>query len=278
MKKYQKIIAITFLLFFAFTFVGVKKAKAITLEEIKAQITIILAKIAEIQKQIDELKKEEKSAAPKSITLTSPQGMEKWEVGKTYNIKWDITGYSSDSKVQIKLLNERYDQNSSASEIVITDITNNGLYIWKIPDLLNGYELYGSLYKIAVSVGEGTDKKSDTSDNYFIITKTMYPYLNVISPNGGEALETGKIYKILWDTLGLEDYKVKIVLEQNLQNNFIPQLIIAQDIPNNSYYNWEVPKSLFGNNYRILISIRDNQWNLMAEDLSNNDFSIFWGR
>ncbi len=98
MKKYQKLFIGVILLFFVFGFVNIKIAKAITIEEIKSQITTILAKIAEIQKQIDELKKEEESTT-KSITLISPNGGEKWEVGKTYNIKWNASGFSSDSEV-----------------------------------------------------------------------------------------------------------------------------------------------------------------------------------
>lgn len=273
MKKYQKLLIGIVLLFFIFGFVNIKTVKAMTIEEIKAQIVVMLEKIAKIQKQLDELIKNEATQKSKSIAIAFPNGGEKWEVGKTYDIKWNITGYSSDSSVQIKLLDERYDQSSNASEIVITNTTNSGIYSWKIPDLLNGYELYGSLYKIMVYIGEGNDKKSDTSDNYFIITKPMFPYLNVISPNGGESWEAGKSYTIKWDSLGLENYKVHIALER--QN--ITQLIINQDVPNNSYYNWNVPQSLWGSDYKVSISIRDNQWSLMAQDSSNNIFSIVQG-
>ena len=231
-------------------------------------------KIAEIQKQLDELIEKETKIAPKSVALASPIGGEKWEVGKTYDIKWNTTGYSSDSNVQIKLLDTRYEGNSTKSETTIINTTNNGVYSWEIPDLLNGNRLWGSLYKISVSIEEGSDKLSDVSDSYFSITTSEYSYLNVIFPNGGETLKVEETYTIKWDSPGWEGYKVDITLKQNLLAPLAPRSI-ASRITNNSYYDWEIPQNIpAGGYYRISVRIYDNYGNLVAYNQSSNNFSI----
>jgi len=277
MKKYKKLLIGTVLLILIFGFVGVKEVQAITIEErnriieeIRTQIVTMLAKLAEIQRQLNELIEREKASAIKLIVLTAPNGGEKWEVGRTYDIKWNSSGYPSDSKVKIELIDERYDQNSLAYELNITETNNSGVYSWKVPDLLQGFSLYGSLYKIAVSIEKEGEEKSDTTDNYFIIAQAIPSYLNIIFPNGGEVLQVGKTYTIKWDSLGMETYKVSIILKKS----DIIHLIIAENIPNNSFYNWKVSQGLFGSDYKMLINIYDNNGNLMAWDSSNYNFTI----
>ena len=275
MKKYQKIFIGIILLSLVFGFTGVKIAKAITIEEIKSQIAVILAKIGEIQKQLDEIKKSESTAA-KSIALVSPIGGEKWEVGKSYDIKWNAAGYSSGSNVQIKILDGRFEGDSYKGEMTIANTMNSGVYSWKIPDLLNNNELLGSLYKISASIGEENNKLSDVSNNYFTITKPGFsysPYFNIIFPQGTEILESGKTYTIKWDYPGSGDYKVNIVLMKNssIYRN------IAISISNTSYYNWTITHDLPGTNYGISISVYDNNWNLTAFKSSSNNIIITQG-
>lgn len=277
MKKYQKILICALLLFFIFGFINIKTAKAISIEdkariieEIKAQLVIIIDKITEIQRQLNELIESEETGTIKSITLISPNGEEKWETGKTYDIKWNSSGYPSDSKVQIKLLDERYSQILEQSELNIIETANSGLYNWKIPDALNGHPLYGSLYKIAVYIGEGNEKKSDESDSYFIVSAAVPFYLNMVSPNGGEILKVGEIYTIKWDSLGTENYKASIVLTKSDRVH----LTIAEKVPNNSFYNWEISQGLYGSDYKILINIYGSSGNLVVWDSSNYNFTI----
>jgi len=269
MKKYQKIIILAILIFFAFGFLNIRAARAITLEEIKIQLAIILEKIAEIQKQLNELIEQQTAQTPKSITLKLAEG-EKWEVDGTYDIKWESTGYASDEKVKIKLLDERYDESSDAYELGVTETTNSGSCGWTIPTLLEGKELYGSLYRIAVYIGEGENEKSDISGSYLKINKPMFPYINVIYPDGHEFLTIGKSYTIKWDSLGWENYNVKI----SLKRDNIVRLVIADNIPNNGYYDWEVPGIVQGARYKVTIDIYDFTGYLLATNSSDNYFTI----
>jgi len=143
MRKYQKLFICFVLVLFIFSFVGAEKAHAITLEEIKAQITIIAAeirelqisiitaKINELQKQLDELIKNE-TAIPvgtvEPFTIISPSDNEKLEVNKNYEIKWNGSSYLSDSKIEIKLLDDRYEQNSQDNSILLAETKNTGSY------------------------------------------------------------------------------------------------------------------------------------------------------
>ena len=287
MKIYKKVFIIVALSLLILTFFNVQSSQAAIskeqLETLQAQINIIAQKIKELQALLATLlqnlqktavqskQEQEIQMGVKSIILTSPNGKEAWETGKTYNIQWNSSGYTSDSKIKITLIDERKEPNSLDYEIEISQVDNNGLYSWAIPDLLEGREVFGSLYKIGVSAGQGNDKKSDNSDSYFTVKKPLSPYLNVISPNGGETWETGKTYKIKWDSPGFENQQVDIILKREA----ITQMRVADDIANLSYYNWTIPDNVSGNNtYRILIELHDTQGTPAASDRSNKNFTI----
>ncbi len=273
MKLYKKIFIGIILSFLLFGLIGFKTARAITIDEIKSQIAAILAKISEIQKQLDELVKNEAANAAKSITLVSPSGGEKWETGKTYDIKWNTTGYLSDSDVQIKISNGKFEGDPYKGEMAVANVKNNGIYIWKIPELLNGNELLGSLYKISVSTGEENNKLSSVSNNYFSIIETglQYPSLNIISPKEGEVLEAGKTYTIKWDYPNSQNYRINIVLRKGSANNYGT---IITDLINASSYNWNVSQDLIGTGYGILISAYDESGNLIGFGSGINNITI----
>lgn len=265
MKKTLIIAAVLLL-----AFVAVKSAKAITIEDIKIQITAMISQIAEIQKQIDELVKSEQPIEPKSILVSSPVGGEKWEVGESYGIKWSTANYSPNDKVEIKLLNMRYEGDSyNQAETSITTADNSGTYNWKIPETLNNKELLGSLYKISVSTGES----SDSSDNYFTITKPGFyfsPYVEIVFPKGTEVLETGKTYNIRWDYPSSQDYKVDITLSKS----FTTYRTLAKGLSNASQYSWTIPQDISGSNYGISIDIYDKDGNLMGHKSTGNNIYI----
>lgn len=271
MKKYQKTLTIIILSLLLFTSFNIKSVKALTfqeqLEELQRQLDIILQKIKDLIAQLES----QKGGEQKSISLISPNGMEIWESGSTYDIKWNSSGYSSNAKVQIILIDERKEPNSLGYEIKIIEADNNGLYKWTVPESLEGKEVVGSLYKIAVSLGQGNDKKSDTSDGYFTVRKKLSPYLNVIYPNGGEILETGKIFRIKWDSPGFENQQADIILKRGS----ITQMIVADDIANLNFYDWLIPDNLPGNNtYKIIIELHDTQGTIATSDYSDTNFTI----
>jgi len=110
---------------------------------------------------------------PKSITLISPNGGERWEVGKTYTIRWEAPGYTPDTSVQIALRVAGVDPNLSSGEATIANTKNTGSYTWKIPAQLEGMVLgAGNVYKIIIRIAGGGPGKYDLSDEYFSIVST----------------------------------------------------------------------------------------------------------
>jgi len=274
MRIKQKIF-ISIVLIAALSFIGAK-TQAISLDDIKSQITIILAQIAELQRQLDALRQTEYMAAdqPKSLVVASPAGSEKWETGNSYDIKWDSTGYSSNATAKIQLLDARYPDDPSKNTMNIVTTGNSGTYSWQVPQLLNNNELLGSLYKISVSLEENGNKLSAETPGYFTLTDEGFaysPYFNIIAPKEGTILQGGQTFRILWDYPNPRNYKIKITLKKDLIGNYRE---IASDISDRSYYDWTVPKDLAGVGYGITINAYDNEGNPTFYKSTNTTITI----
>jgi hypothetical protein len=89
----------------------------------------------------------------KSIIVIMPNGGEKWQRGRTYNIMWSMRYFTTDDKVGITINNTSIAANIPA---------NKGLYAWKVPA---DFAL-GNKYKIGVYYDSSIYDKSD--DNFSI--------------------------------------------------------------------------------------------------------------
>lgn len=95
-----------------------------------------------------------------AITVLSPNGGEKYESGKTYDIKWSS---NSTKNVDIGLIEGSKESGQGAGYVAL-NIPNSGIYKWTIPSSLNTGQ-----YRIFVRpVGEGSVE--DTSNSTFTIT------------------------------------------------------------------------------------------------------------
>ena len=132
-------------------------------------------------------------ACQPGITVLSPNGGEKWEAGKTYEIRWNSTGVDT-VMIELNKGNQGY------WHLAYNLPASLGRYTWKIPDT----QILGDNYKIKV-IGQGNGAGiEDTSDNYFSIVPPTTPSIHVLSPNGGEKWEAGKIYEITWASAGID--------------------------------------------------------------------------
>lgn len=266
MKKFGIVLFLAIFVFFAKPIYGISKA------EIRVQLDAILAKLIEISKLVEELKLTENATgaiAEKSLKILSPIENQKWETGKTSEIKWETTGYQEGEKVKIFLIDERKEKFLPTYKTQIMETNNSGSHSYKIPDSIGGNGLYGSLYKIEVEIGENSDKKSATS-SYFTISAGLPAYISVVSPAGGESLEAGKVYRIKWDSLNMEDSKISI----SLLSSDAEILIIADKIQNKSYLDWTVPTNSYGSAFKIVIRSYDNYQTLLGTAKMNSYFKI----
>jgi hypothetical protein len=101
-------------------------------------------------------------ATPDSISVTSPNGGETWNLGSTYIITWTSTGSVGNVKIQ-------FSKDSAATWTILThSTTNDGAYSWTIPD--NAYMVSSSCL---VRISEAYDGiPSDTSNAVFSIFDT----------------------------------------------------------------------------------------------------------
>lgn len=95
------------------------------------------------------------NAGAPTITVISPNGGEVWEVGKTYQIRWDATNYSTNAKVVIGL------DVTPNSVTEIGSTVNSGSFSYTVPESLGGVKLSGSTYKVLVSVYNSNTQNYD---------------------------------------------------------------------------------------------------------------------
>ena len=144
-----------------------------------------------------------------SITVTSPNGGETWQRGKTYPITWSYAG-SPGSSVSIVLLKGGTQVLTLASSTPIGS-GGSGSYSWKIPS----DKPMGKDYQVRIqSTSKPTIK--DTGNNYFSIVANTDSAgsITVTSPNGGETWQRGTSHTVTWDysgksRFGSEDYTVE---------------------------------------------------------------------
>jgi subtilisin-like proprotein convertase family protein len=131
-------------------------------------------------------------AAP-LITVTSPNGGERWRKGSSQEITW--TSRAIVGTVKIELTRDGGETWTTLAE----SAPNNGRYRWKVtgPGATN--------CRVRITP-EGDPQAADESDGPFTIVK---PSLTVTSPNGGERWANGSSHVITWSSTALPG-KVKI--------------------------------------------------------------------
>jgi len=204
--------------------------------------------------------------AANTITVTSPNGGEIWELGSTQTIRWTYTGTPG---VNVKI--DLY-RSGAFNRLIIgrTPIGNagSGSYTWTVP----AGQKKDSRYKVKVS-STRTSSINDMSDKQFTITNAQpVPSITVTSPNGGETWPAGSVQTIGWTYTGDPGASVKIDL---LKGGVVNQTITSSaSIGNNGSgsYGWTVPASQeAGSDYRIRVTSTSNG---AYTDTSNNDIAI----
>jgi len=163
-----------------------------------------------------------------SITVTSPNGGERWAIGETHDILWEASGVET---IYARII---HGEDKKGVEIISGISGSLGKYSWTI-----GQEIMSSRDDYQISIfGENTLGQviSDKSDNYFSIVAEKS--ITVTSPNGNEALFQGSEYTIKWNAFNLpDDAKIHITLFQSGETN-IP---IVSNLPSTQReYVWKV--------------------------------------
>jgi len=206
-----------------------------------------------------------------TITVTSPNGRESWQIGTSHNITWTSSGISGD--VTLKLYRGGTDLGRiEANPLPITD----GSYTWSIPAALpNGTAIPAAAdYQVQVRY---TASVNDLSDAYFTITEEPSAgSITLTSPNGGEEWRLGEHKYITWTSQNIsENVWIDIYLGTRKFAG------IAANVPiSDGSYKWDVGK--IRGTTKILHPSKDYlievfSGNSRIKDKSNASFTISKG-
>src|SRR2546425_339897 len=158
-----------------------------------------------------------------ALTVTSPNGGEKWTVGSSRAITWTKTGSIANVKLE-------YSKDNCATATVIAASTpNTGSYTWTVPNDVSG--------TVKVRVADAGDATvNDVSDANFKILAAF----TVSAPNGGEIWTVGATQAITWATSGT----VANVKLEFSKDNFATATVITASTPNTGTYSWIIPDAI----------------------------------
>ena len=163
-----------------------------------------------------------------SVTVTSPNGGENWQVGTQRTITWSSAG-SLNPGVDIQYTTD----NGNTWNWVVAGTPNDGSHSWTIP---NTPSTQCKVKVIAYPTGGGY--VLDVSNSVFTIA---HPTVTVTSPNGGESWIAGTVHNITWSTSGTLNSGVDI---QYTTNGGSSWNLIVGGTPNDGSYAWTVPLTL----------------------------------
>src|SRR3989441_758687 len=187
-----------------------------------------------------------------ALTVTSPNGGEKWTVGSSRAITWTKTGSIANVKLE-------YSKDNFATATVIAASTpNTGSYTWTVPNDVSG--------TVKVRVADAGDATvNDVSDANFKILAAF----TVSAPNGGEIWTVGATQAITWATSGT----VANVKLEFSKDNFATATVITASTPNTGTYSWIIPDAISAT-VKVRVS---NAADAEANDVSDANFKIRGG-
>lgn len=186
-----------------------------------------------------------------SITLTAPNGGERWPVGFVKNITWLTSGRVGNLRIEYSI------DNGETWAEVTASTENDGSYAWLVP-----YEVSS---ECLVRISEADDgSPSDTSNAVFTIHDE--PIIQVTSPNGGESWPVGSTQTITWLSGGdVGDLRIEYSIDSGL--TWIEIIAVTE---NDGVHTWIVPDTVSS---ECLMRVSEADDGLPA-DSSNGLFSI----
>jgi hypothetical protein len=183
------------------------------------------------------------------LTITSPNGAEKWIVGTGQLITWDRFGSISNVKLQ-------YTTNGTIYTDIILSTPNTGSYAWTIPNSIT------TTGKVRIYDANNATVTDDSNANFKIQAG-----FTLSSPNGGEAWLVGSTQSISWSTFGTVAF---IRLDYSTDSGATYANQITTSTGNTGSYSWIMPDNPSGT---VRVRVADTN-DIEAFDASNADFRI----
>jgi hypothetical protein len=197
--------------------------------------------------------------APPAVQLMSPDGGETLASGTPYLIQWTDVGAASYSL--------EYSMNGGTSWTLIQQVAGGtSSYSWMVPSVPSPQT--NSLVRVSAYDVGGSPLSTDMSNAPFTIAPAQ---LRLITPNGGETLNSGITYQVQWTAFpGADSYQLEYST-----NNGAKWTSITQGISGGATnYGWSVP-SVKKSQPRCLVRVSAYAGGTMlAQDVSDGMFTI----
>ncbi len=187
------------------------------------------------------------------VAVDYPNGGEEFEISDSTDVTW----YSANVTGNVSI---EYSKDNFVSDFhsIGLHVSNSGSYPWTIPDDTS------TTVKVRVS-SDDFPSATDSSDSFFTI---LEPSITVLTPNGGEFLESNKIYEVTWES---ESLLGNVDIEYST-DNFVSDIgVVALDTPNDGSAGWNYVPCVYSNNVRIRVSSTADP---AVYDISDDDFTI----
>jgi len=194
-----------------------------------------------------------------TLTVTSPNGGEKWQQMTRYPVTWTSTGNPGNLKIDIL-------KSGKMVNTIAANIPDTGSYNWDI----NFTTVPGIDYRIQISTWPGGVLTAQSAADFEVTTKTASPAITITAPNGGEQWQQGSAHPITWTSTGVPG-NVKIDL---FKGGVLNSTIIAS-ASNTGSFNWTVPANqAVGTDYQVkIIDLAD----VTVQSKSAANFAIIAG-
>jgi C1A family cysteine protease/uncharacterized OB-fold protein len=199
------------------------------------------------------------------VKLFSPNGGEVLESGDIHQIQWEING----TKYPVATQKLYYSMDGGTTWSLITTLLDGSLrtYDWTVPvPTSNKNSCYVKVVAYSASkVNVGEDK----SDKPFAIG-----VVKLVTPNGGEVLESGDIHQIQWEINGTKYPVATVKLYYSIDSGTTWSLITSLN-GNPGTYDWTVPIPISNKNscYVRVVAYSASNVNVGA-DKSDKSFTI----
>jgi len=186
------------------------------------------------------------------IAVTSPNGNENLQAGRTYQIAWAKSSSISNVKIEYSLLGDSNYQVIAANEI------STGKYDWTIPS-----DVSTNLGRIKISDATAADQIADISDTTFIVS-----ILKITAPILGTNWAAGSTQTIKWNSSSnVASVRIEYSSNSGLSWDTVTTSVSASD----SSYDWKIPGSLISSQAKLRI------FSTITTSISDtsNKFTIF---
>jgi hypothetical protein len=186
------------------------------------------------------------------VLVNAPASGENWELGSKHDITWtssNVSGY-----LRLDLYCDLPSPHKVGTITANTSVSN-GKYNWEAGKYLGGaVTTHGKGYRIVVTADNPSMTKSSPQFNLIVASSKIKPVastpnnilkakiLSLIYPTRGVGFHKGMRYTITWQSINLQDAKLKLELLDSHEQAVIQT--IANDFANMGKMDWDVPMTL----------------------------------